>query len=158
MMRRETGVPVDRVIADWLSAANILRDVLAALNDRALQALPGPRSATILGENSTQRRMGASVAALLPRLEGPECIPGFRRLSTAFDGAGTQPPSRSYPAKECRSSDGGNGRPAGAVRRKLTRARQCCTRAADSAEQCRPHIHMRRGYEHQSRQDDRRWS
>jgi hypothetical protein len=50
-------VPTDRVIADGLSAANILRDVFAALNDRAIQALPGPPSATILRENSTQRRM-----------------------------------------------------------------------------------------------------
>jgi len=82
MMGRETGVLVDHVIADGLSAANILRDVFAALNDRAPQALPGPPSATILGENSTQRRMAAPVAALLSRLEGPDRIPGFRRLSS----------------------------------------------------------------------------
>jgi hypothetical protein len=58
-MGRETGVPTAGVVADRLSAANILRDVFAALNDRALQALPGRRSAKILGENSTQWRMAA---------------------------------------------------------------------------------------------------
>jgi hypothetical protein len=35
---------VEQVIADGLSAANILRDVFAALNDPALQALPAPPS------------------------------------------------------------------------------------------------------------------
>jgi hypothetical protein len=111
MMGRETGVLVDHVIADGLSAANMLRDVFAALNDRALQALP-PR-ATILGENSTQRRMAAPVAALLPRLEAADHIPGFGRRSSV-------PAHNALAAairpKGCRSSHGGDGRPAGAVR------------------------------------------
>jgi hypothetical protein len=79
MMGRETGVPVDRVIADGLSAANILRDVFAALNDRALHALPGPPPPRSSGKNPLsggwQRRLR-------------RCFLGSKDLtaSPAFDG------------------------------------------------------------------------
>jgi hypothetical protein len=51
---------VDQVIADGLSAANILRDVFAALNDAALQTLPAPPSRE---EQTDALRDGQPVAA-----------------------------------------------------------------------------------------------
>jgi hypothetical protein len=97
---------------------------------------------------------GTQVAALLSSVGRRDRIPRFRRHLRRR--RNTRPSRGRLSGQGMPLRTGMAGRRPSS--RKLTRTRQFCTLAADSARKCHRHIQMRRGYEHETWRDDRRWS